>query len=290
MIGERRGTGLLEVLGKRAGRTRNTEQEAPSRTLHSPREDCMKRSLALLVVAFILTPILVLAQKPLVESGFSSGLEGWTAGNGSWAVKGGRLVQSDVKDGMTKCFIKVPQSGVMRYEFDVLYVDGAEQDGYGAFGIHVFVDSLIPSISWGNGNSCLFWVTFDPKAYGVDKAGGTAFYGQIYKSTTNVNMNLAPGKYSHIAIPAMSPANGQPWMTWIYPRGNYVIPNPNIPVKVKIDVDADKGEAKVWDPVYDGYYYLVPLDKASLKAGNYVILRTSSVAMSFDNVKITKLQ
>jgi hypothetical protein len=177
----------------------------------------------------------------------------------------------------------------MRYEFDVLYVDGGEQDGYGAFGLHVFVDSLIPSISWGNGNSYLFWVTFDPKAYGVDKKGGTAFWGQIYKSATNIDMNRLPGPYSHIAIPALSPATGLPWMTWVYPRGAYIIPNPKIPVRVKIDVDANKGEAKIWDPVYAGWFYRVPLDK-SVKGGSYVILRTSSVAMSFDNVRVTKLE
>lgn len=249
----------------------------------------MKRTLALLAMAFVLTPFVVLAQAPLVDSTFASGLDGWTAGNGSWAVKAGRLVQADVKDGMTKCYVKVPQSGVMRYEFDVMYVGGGEEDGYGAFGLHVFVDSLIPSISWGNGKSYLFWVTFDPKAYGVDKVGKTAFYGQIYKSTTNVDMWLLPGQYSHIAIPAVSPATGKPWMTWVYPKGNYVIPNPAVPVKVKIDVDADNGEAKVWDPVYTDWYYRVPLDK-SIKSGSYVILRTSSAAMSFDNVKVTKLK
>jgi hypothetical protein len=249
----------------------------------------MKRSLALLVAVFALTPFLAVAQKALVESTFSSGLDGWTAGNGSWSAKDGRLVQSDTVDGLTKCFIKVPQSGEMRYEFDVRYVGGAEQDGYGAFGIHVFADSLIPSASWGNGHSWLFWVTFDPKAYGVDKAGGTAFYGQIYKSTGNIEMALLPGKYSHINIPAVSPATGGPWMTWVYPKGNFVIPNPNVAVKVKIDVDADAGMAKVWDPVYTNYYYTVPLDK-SIKAGSYVVLRTSSVAMSFDNVTITKLR
>jgi len=249
----------------------------------------MKGSVALLVVAFVLTPLLIAAQAPLVDSTFSAGLGGWTAGNGSWSVKDGRLAQADVLDGMTKCFIKVPQSGLMRYEFDVMYVDGGEQDGYGAFGIHVFVDSLIPSISWGNGKSYLFWVTFDPAAYGVDKKGGTAFYGQIYKSATNIDMGRLPGMYSHIAIPALSPATGKPWMTWVYPKGNYVIPNPKLPVRVKIDVDADNGEAKVWDPVYVDYYYRVPLDK-SIKAGSYVVLRTSSAAMSFDNVKITKLK
>jgi hypothetical protein len=249
----------------------------------------MKRSLALLVLAFILTPFLALAQKALVESTFTGGLDGWTPGNGSWSAKDGRLVQADIKDGETKCYIKVPQSGVMRYEFDVMYVDGGEQDGYGAFGFHAFVDSLIPSISWGNGNSYLFWVTFDPKAYGVDKVGGTAFYGQVYKSKTNIDMNLLPGKYSHINIPALSPATGKPWMTWVYPKGSYIIPNPKAAVKVKIDVDADNGEAKIWDPVYTDFYYRVPLDK-SIKSGSYVILRTSSAAMSFDNVKITKLK
>jgi hypothetical protein len=78
-------------------------------------------------------------------------------------------------------------------------------------------------------------------------------------------------------------------MTWIYPVGNFRIPNPNLPVRVKIDVDVNTGEAKVWDPVYTDYYYRVPLDK-SITAGQYVILRTSGVAMSFDNFKVTKLQ
>lgn len=248
----------------------------------------MKRFLALLVVGLVLAPILLVAQT-LVDTSFASGLGGWTAGNGAWSVRDGRLVQSDVVSGMTKAFIKVPQSGVMRYEFDVLYVGGAEQDGYGAFGIHVFADNLIPTKSWGNGKSILFWVTFDPKAYGVDSKGGTAFYGQIYKSTSNVDMAKFPGMYSHIAIPADSPGTGGPWMTWVYPQGNFKIPNPNVPVKVKIDVDVSAGEAKVWDPVYTDYYYRVPLDKSIVK-GDYIVLRTSSVALSFDNIKVTKLK
>jgi len=248
----------------------------------------MKRFLALLVVGLVLSPFLVFAQT-LVDTSFASGLGGWTGSNGSWSVRDARLVQSDVAGAMTKAYLRVPQSGVMRYEFDVMYVGGAEQDGYGAFGIHVFADNIIPSKSWGNGKSILFWVTFDPKAYGVNPAAGTAFYGQVYKSTSDVDLNRYPGAYSHIAIPAVSPATGGPWMTWVYPQGNFRIPNPNVPVKVKIDVDANAGEAKVWDPVYTDFYYRVPLD-TSIKSGNYIVLRTSSVAMSFDNIKVTKLQ
>jgi hypothetical protein len=248
----------------------------------------MKRFLALLVVGLVLSPILLVAQT-LVDTTFASGLGGWTGSNGTWAVRDGRLVQSDVAGAMTKCYIRVPQSGVMRYEFDVMYVTGGETDGYGAFGLHVFVDSLIPSKSWGNGKSTLFWVTFDPKAYGVNAQSGTAFYGQVYKSATNIDMNLYPGAYSHVPIPAVSPATGGPWMTWVYPVGNYRIPNPLVPVKVKIDVDTNAGEARVWDPVYTDYYYRVPLDR-SITRGEYIVLRTSSVSMSFDNVKVTKLQ
>jgi hypothetical protein len=249
----------------------------------------MKRFLALLVVGLVLTPFLLVAQQPLVQSTFTGSLGGWSAAEGAWSVRDGRLVQTDVANGMTKCYIRVPQSGVMRYEFDVLYAGGAEQDGYGAFGLHVFADNVIPSKSWGNGSSYLFWVTFDPQAYGVDRAAGTAFYGQIYKSASQVDMARLPGMYSHVAIPAVSPATGGPWMTWVYPRGNFRIPNPNVPVRVKIDVDTNAGEARVWDPVYTDYFFRVPLDR-TIRSGNYVVLRTSSVSMSFDNVKVTKLQ
>jgi hypothetical protein len=254
----------------------------------TPGEDLMKRFLALLVACLILSPILVVAQT-LVDTSFASGMGGWTGSDGTWVVRNGRLVQTEVAGAMTKCYIRVPQSGVMRYEFDVMYAGGAEQDGQGAFGLHVFVDNLVASKSWGNGKSALFWVTFDPKAYGVNAAGGTAFYGQVYKSLTNIDMNLFPGAYSHVPIPAISPATGLPWMTWVYPIGNYRIPNPNVPVKVKIDVDSAAGEARVWDPVYTNYYYRVPLDK-SLTRGDYVVLRTSGVSMSFDNIKVTKLR
>jgi hypothetical protein len=147
----------------------------------------MKRFLALLVVGLVLTPFLLVAQT-LANTDFTSGMGGWTGSNGTWAARDGRLVQSDVNGAMTKAVIKVPQSGVMRYEFDVKYVTGAEQDGQGAFGIHVFADSVLPGKSWGNGKSILFWVTFDPKAYGIDPLGGTAFYGQVYKSANEITM------------------------------------------------------------------------------------------------------
>ena len=63
---------------------------------------------------------------------------------------------------------------------------------------------------------------------------------------------------------------------------SYVLP-------VKIVIDYRSGWCKVYDPVVANYYYKFTLGGA-IRNGLYVALRTNSLALSFSDFKVSKLQ
>ena len=212
----------------------------------------MKRILLILLVLGV--GVSLFAQQ-LPEHHFASG-------SGNWGFIGNRLYQNDVKAGLAKVNLRIPQSGPMIYEFNVRYEDGIE-DGHGGFGIHVFVDDVIHRASWGSGNSYLLWLNYDEKP--ITKGIPRGFSAQLYRSTSNSTMDLVESfdlnQYAHLLTYENCVAN---------------------PVPAKIWVDGNTGEVRVYDPTdpaLEDYFYLY-LPTRGLR-GNWVSLRTNGIKLSF---------
>jgi hypothetical protein len=231
----------------------------------------MKR-LCVWLLAFLLAAGIVSGQTVLINS-FSSGPlpAGWIVASGNWQVKDGKLYQADTKETMAVLNIPCDQSGVMQYEFDVQYVDGFEDD-YGGFGFHIMVTNPSRGRSWGDGTSGLLWLTWDKAAY------GPGVFAQAYASTGPTQMGLYPPR------DIMKAGNNLPL------PASYMRPEAfNVTIPVKIVVDTNAGEIRVYDPLDMNFFYRFKAD-IPIKSGKYIALRTNSLAVAFDNLKVTKLQ
>jgi hypothetical protein len=59
----------------------------------------------------------------------------------------------------------------------------------------------------------------------------------------------------------------------------------SLPAKIRINYST--GEIKVWDPAIPNYYYRFSLG-GPIRGGNYISIRTNSLAASFGNFKISR--
>jgi hypothetical protein len=218
----------------------------------------MKRLTVLLCLLLLIVPAFLFAQN----------LGDWKAAYGDWRMMGGRLVQMSTTAGMAQAYMPLRQSGIVQYEFDVRYIDGA-MDQYAAFGVHIGIDRPHPRKSWGNGHSYLLWLTYDPKAY-----DGSGVFAQAYKSESSSKMNLI-----HPARAYMIPSSRLQGI-YLNRLSQYVLP-------VKIRVNYDTGSVKVWDPIIPNYYYRFTVG-GPIRNGSYISVRTSSLALSFGNFRISK--
>lgn len=177
---------------------------------------------------------------------------------GSWEVVGDRLYQNNIEAGMARVDIPAPQAGMMVYEFNVRYQNGAE-DMHAGFGIHLFVDKPAKGKAWGNGNSYLLWLNYDDNAKGITKG----FSAQIYKSMSNSKMELLAdidlNDYSYLLTEDVL---------------NMVIP-------VKMVVNGFNGDVKIYDPTDSSYVYKFNLGSSAPLEGQYISLRTNSMGISF---------
>ena len=232
----------------------------------------MQTKKAFWLLAFLVLATVAFGQTVVINSFSSSTLPaGWVAASGDWKVMNGKLYQLDTKERMAMLNIPAPQSGTVQYEFDLEYNDGAEDD-YAGFGIHVIVDNPSHGRSWGDGQSALLWVTWDPKHYGPP-----GLFAQAYASAGPTSMALYPSR------DIMKAGGNMPFPSQ-YVKMEYL----HATVPVKIVIDYDTGEMKVYDPLDMRYYYRF---KASLpkKSGRYFAFRTNSLSVRIDNFKITKL-
>ncbi len=231
----------------------------------------MKRALSVGFLALLAAGV-VLGQT-VVTNDFSSGPlpAGWIPAAGSWQVKDGKLLQADAKDYMAVLNIPCEQSGVMQYEFQLEYVDGM-QDDYGGFGFHIFVNDPSRGRAWGNGTSALLWLTWDKAAY------GPGVFAQAYWSTGPTQMGLYPPR-------DIKKAGGNLGLPAAYVRPEFL----KVTIPVKIVVDTKAGELKVYDPLDMNFFYRfkAPLP---IRSGKYIGLRTNSLAVKFDNLRVTKLE
>ncbi|GHV94464.1 hypothetical protein AGMMS50293_07840 [Spirochaetia bacterium] len=208
----------------------------------------------MLVLLLLAAGAILYAQVNLPEYRFASG---------NWAITGQRLYQNDANARLAKMNIRVLQDGAMAYEFDARYEGGAE-DGHGGFGLHIFVDSPYNSLSWGAGVSYLLWLNYDEKPLSRDIPRGLS--AQVYRSYTNSRMELV--------------------QSFDLNRYTELLTDENLasPVHFKIIADGITGEIHVYDPTDESSYYVLNLNRRDLPLkGNWVVLRTNGMRMSFTN-------
>ena len=183
---------------------------------------------------------------------------------GNWSIQGDRVFQNDENARLAKVNIRAAQSGSMLYEFNVRY-EGGSEDGQGGFGIHIFADSVTNNPSWGNGRSYLLWLNYDrnPAPNSRIPAG---LSGQVYRSYSNSRMELIHSIDLNHFYDLLTKENLA------------------YPVPIKIWVDGNSGEVRIYDPTDPnwGRYYYFNIDRASLPLrGNWVVLRTNGIRLSF---------
>ncbi len=230
----------------------------------------MKGLKVVFLLVFLFSSLLAYSQTSLSDT-FASA-KNWTPASGSWKVVNGRLAQTDARETIAMITARAPQSGTMLFEFDVQYIGGGEDD-YAGFGFHVGVSNPSKARSWGNGKSLLAWITFDPAVYGWPGA-----FIQVYQSQSPVKMGLYPA--GNIVEDGDTFPINEEYLKYEYL--NYTVP-------VKMALDFDTGRGKFYDPFApDKYYYPFDLG-ARVAPGSYFSLRTNSVSLSIDNVKISKI-
>ena len=209
----------------------------------------MKRFILVLMVLGV--GVSLFAQVQLPEHHFAAG---------NWSLVGDRLYQNDIRSGLAKTNMLIPQSGPMIYEFNVRYEDGIE-DGHGGFGLHIFANDVYHGASWGSGTSYLLWLNYDenPITAGIPKG----FSAQIYRSTSNSAMELIDSfdlnEFAYLLTYENCVENSVP---------------------VKIYVDGNTGEVRVYDPTDLETYYNTFLPTGNLR-GNWISLRTNGIKLSF---------
>ncbi|MDR2049564.1 MAG: hypothetical protein LBP69_08940 [Treponema sp.] len=207
----------------------------------------MKKGFFLTLLA--VAAVSLFAQTRLPEYHFASG---------SWSFSGERLYQNDARARLAKINFRLPQSGLMLYEFDARYESGAE-DGHGGVGLHIFADSALNRASWGAGRSYLLWLNYDERPINRDIPSGLS--AQVYRSYTNSRMDLVQSfdlnRY-----------------TGLLTRENLAYP-----VHFKIFADGNTGEVQIYDPTVEDTYYVLNLDLPS--RGDWIALRTNGLKASF---------
>lgn len=237
----------------------------------------MKIVKLLLVMVFLCSSMLAFSQTSrLTETFTSPSLAGWKPVSGTWKVINGRLTQTDTKEYMAMITVPVYQSGKMLYEFDFKYISGGEDD-YAGFGIHICTNNPTDVRSWGNGQSLLAWITWDPKHYGPPGA-----FFQVYESRGKIDMGLYRGIY-----PSSDPLKHGGLIAIPAKYLKYEFLAYTVPFKLLIDTKTGKG--RFYDP-FDPEKYYYPFDLgAPIKEGGYLTFRTNSVSVSIDNVKVTRM-
>jgi hypothetical protein len=230
-----------------------------------------------LVAVFLFTAVFAFSERTLVYETFdSTALTRWMPVSGNWKVMQGRLVQTDAQEKMAMISIPVEQSGIILYEFDVKYVTGGG-DNYAGFGMHICTNNPAKKRSWGNGSSLLGWITWDPEAYGYP--GG---FLHLYESRNSKDMLLSKRLFPSGDI--MKYGDLMP-IPVEYLNTKYL--DYKIPIKIRINTKT--GEGRFYDPFApDRYYYKFSL-RGPVKPGGYFTFRTNSLAVSIDNLRISKL-
>ncbi|MFA7567244.1 MAG: hypothetical protein WCY01_09485 [Alkalispirochaeta sp.] len=251
-----------------------------------------------LILGVLLLTVSMVAVAQSVNDDFSS-MRNWRAGSGDWVVRGGRLVQQSTNAVLARIDRPARQAGEYELEFAIRYVDGGYKNMedfrkgiyHAGFGIHLGVENpALGKPSWGAGNSYLLWLNLDtrpetrrnyPEHYG--------FRAQVYKSDSNSRMKLArdpaisrdPDLRRVVVDDYMSIDLIAALRAWgvnisIDDLGQYL--NRDVPINIRVNTRT--GSIGVLDPTAPVRFYF-NVDPKVL-AGNYVSLRTNSLAASYN--------
>lgn len=254
--------------------------------------------------------VLVLAAGISVATGFAQtvvditdfeDMEGWTVAAGDWSVSDNRLHQQDTNALMARVDREVPAEGEYEIRFNVRYEDGAyasEEDLandilHGGFGVHLGLnDPLLGTESWGAGEGYLLWLNVDTREETADEH--PLHYGiraQVYESNGPVDMDLVSADWAEETVGTEEVSLDLPA---VYAEAGSSMNmedlenNLSEALTMRIRVNPVNGTVRVADPAGSGWL-AIPLDASKLREGDYVSLRTNSVAASFGNFGIYEL-
>ena len=245
------------------------------------------RKVALIFAALLLLVPVVVSAQVIVADDFMS-LGEWVPGYGEWGIRGGMLIQRDTTTGLARADRRVPQTGEIEISFQVRYEAGGFEDQlalstgqlHGGFGIHVGVENPpLRRVAWGAGTSFLLWLNLDTRLETmVDKPEHYGFRGQVYHSTSNSKMDVTPLNVDiqhELALAGITLG-----LDDIEQFLGVLVP-------MKIRVNYDTGRIMVNDPTAPTLWFYFDVDPAVLR-GNYMSLRTNSLAVSFADFRVTR--
>lgn len=250
---------------------------------------------------FVIAAAGLSAQSVIDASNFTT-LDGWHVASGQWEVDGARLYQRSTTSLMSRIDREVPQEGVYEIRFNVRYEDGGfrtvqdieQQRFHAGFGVHVGLrDPLLGRESWGAGDGYLLWLNLDTRpATFTDFPNHAGFRAQVYRSESPVSMDLLSEPWisrvfgqstlSIDLIQAMEAAGIAITVADVEPYLDQILP-------IRIRVNTNTGEVSIADPTAPIRYRL-PLDPLVLRRGEYISLRTNSLAASFGNFRVVQVE
>jgi opacity protein-like surface antigen len=258
----------------------------------------MRKVLILVAVVAIVLAAPAAAQTVIEQHNFST-MSGWVPGPGDWVASGNRLHQRDAGSMLARIDKSLAQSGVYQIDFNIRYVDGGykttsdwqNQQFHAGFGVQVGVSNPpLRGVSWGLGQSYLLWLNLDTRDQ--TRRNAPEHYGlraQVYESRSNTDMTLWRNETVRQLL-------GTPVMSLdilailrqelgIDLRLEDIEPYLYRDVPISIRVNTRTGEIGVLDPTAPIRYFF-SADPAVLR-GNYIALRTNSLAVSYNNFVAT---
>jgi hypothetical protein len=246
----------------------------------------MKKAALIFAVLLLLLPIGMSAQ-PIVDDDFES-IGEWVPGHGQWGIRGGMLIQRDTRTGLARIDRPVAQQGEIEISFHVRYEAGGVRDQnalrnqqvHGGFGIHVGVDNApLRHVAWGAGQSYLLWLNLDTR----DETRRNApehfgFRAQVYESREHTVMNVTEW---NVDIQAELAEAGIELRTSDLEQ----FLGPLVPIRIRVNYNT--GRIMINDPTAPTIWFYFDADPSVLQ-GQYVSLRTNSLALSFADFRVTQ--
>lgn len=244
------------------------------------------KKVALIFAALLMLLPLALGAQVLVDDDFET-IGDWVPGFGEWGIRGGMLTQRNTETGLARIDRRVPQSGEYEISFMVRYEAGGFADQaalqagqlHAGFGIHVGVENPpLGRIAWGAGESYLLWLNLDTRTATMRNAMDQhfGFRGQVYESARNSQMDLTP---LNVDIQAALATIGVD--LGINDLDQFLVGQ--IPMKIRVNVDT--GRVLVMDPTNPSTWFYFDVEPSVLR-GNYLSLRTNSLALSFGDFRV----
>ena len=249
----------------------------------------MKKVALIFAALLLLLPLAVSAQV-IIDDDFAT-LGEWVPGYGEWGIRGGMLVQRDTNTGLARVDRVVSPAAVTSGEYEVSFKVRYEAGGFesqaalraqqlhAGFGIHVGVENPpLGRVAWGAGNSYLFWLNLDTRRETArDAREHLGFRAQVYESVKNSEMDLVDA----LNVDIIAALNAYGFSISLADLETFI----QTPVDIKMRVNFTTGRIMVMDPTNPSLWFYFDVSPRVLR-GNYVSLRTNSLAVSFSDFTV----